>query len=419
MWQKIIAFFAAIIAFLSGLFSSSRKPTPEPETGATFEEIFDGVSSSQTDYIISLSQSDGSITEAFPAYDSSWKSTAPDYNGVSADTYTSWNSSEICPYFSCIAAIGLIEAEPEKGRETAEKYIEWHFNHLNTSAEDKNGVDGTIYDYMLFVNPNNTSETLCIPTQELKGKPEESYDSSDSYAALFLKLLYTYEKNYPDSEYLNSRKDDAQRVINALYSTYIPSLKLTAAKPDYGICYLMDNCEVYEGLVCASKLFTDVWNDSEKGNELKSRADDIADGIEKEMYSSAYSSYYSSVSDTGEKTSEVSGNALKSFYPNGVSQLYPIICGLAAPSSERATTIYNKFSSNFGTTESGKSWQNMDIGSSFPWAAILEAAVMMNDTDRASDYIAALKTKYLDNGCKYPYYCAEAGHVLSAVYKSK
>ncbi|MGC9122807.1 MAG: hypothetical protein ACP5IB_01865 [Thermoplasmata archaeon] len=90
------------------------------------------------------------------------------------------NSNEIIPYISNIASIGLIYAYELTGNESylnsAKKWIEWYSIHQNIN-KDNEGIVGIIYNY-------NISNGLELSTNY--------YNSSDSYAATFLILIYDY-----------------------------------------------------------------------------------------------------------------------------------------------------------------------------------------------------------------------------------
>ncbi len=404
MQIKLTAFFTALFMLV---FSVPSYRTERPE-------YYRDTINSQVEYIKELSQADGSVTMSRPVYDPAIAAmTLPTVNGVSGDEYKTWKSSKVCPYFSCISLIGALETSPEQGRIMAEKYIDWHFAHLNNPSTDCNSVDATIYDYRLFVDPSDSARTVCVSEHEIFGDGRD-YDSTDSYAALFLKLLQVYSEAFPDSDFLNGRSEDVQRVATAILSTYVGSLDLTTAKPGYDICYLMDNCEVYEGLICASNLFKNVFKNQNLSASFSEMADDVKSAINRRMYNPLAGAYYASIGADGRPSSSVSSSALPSFYPEGTSQLFVILSGIIEPDSLRARFIYERFNLYFGTDEAGKNWSALDVGASFPWALVVRAAVMMNDGERVESYFDSVQTRFFEKNCPYPYYCAEAGHILSA-----
>ena len=91
------------------------------------------------------------------------------------------------PYFADFAALALLGAG-ESYYENVRRYMDWHFDHLNTAQTDYNGVDGTIYDYTVTLsNGKLVSEKISINADGKK-----SYDSTDSYAATFLCVVAKY-----------------------------------------------------------------------------------------------------------------------------------------------------------------------------------------------------------------------------------
>lgn len=399
----IIRIISLIITFTMLIFPAKPQKTQRAE-------FYEQAIAAQTEYLYELLQTDGALVMSRPVYNPALLSmTVPD-TGAS---YLDWKSSKLCPYFSCIAATGLLEAASRQGRALCEKYISWHFDHLNSPDEDISGVDGTIYDYCCFVSPDG--ETVCIAYADMysDGKRAGDYDSTDSYAAVFLKLLYTYHGAFPDSGFLDGRRPQTDRVVNAMLSTFNEAINLTSAKPTYDIYYLMDNCEVYEGLICAGKLYESLFSDSREAERLYSIAGDIRAAIETTMYSELNRAYYSSVDANGKPTDKATPRALSSFYPTAVSQLFPAMCGVSDKDSFRSRFIYNRFNLYFGNGSDGKNWAELDAGANFPWALIAKAAVMQNDLERVEKYFDSLNGTYFSSGCPYPYYCAEAGYVLS------
>lgn len=150
-------------------------------------------------------------------------------NGAIA-TYTVSDKENytIMPYFASIACQGMLE--DIGSYDSVKKYIIWHLNHIN-ETEDVNGTKGTIYDYKYI---GNTEQT------------EKSYDSVDSYAAVFLSLLRKYEEKTGDKQLLIDNKEKIMLVAQAVNSVFSESLGLSEAKETYPIYYLMDNSEVYK-----------------------------------------------------------------------------------------------------------------------------------------------------------------------------
>ncbi len=150
-------------------------------------------------------------------------------NGAIA-TYTVLDKENytIMPYFATLACQGMLE--DIGSYDSVKKYILWHLNHIN-ETEDVNGTKGTIYDYKYIGNAEQT---------------EKSYDSVDSYAAVFLSLLRMYEEKTGDKQLLIDNKEKIMLIGQAVNSVFSESLGLSEAKATYPIYYLMDNSEVYK-----------------------------------------------------------------------------------------------------------------------------------------------------------------------------
>ena len=108
------------------------------------------------------------------------------------------------------------------------------------------GVHGTVYDHEVWYGVPST----------------QSYDSSDSYAATFLTLVRAYYDTTGDAAFLRGIEADLRLVAGAIYSTMDPRDGLTYAKADYRIKYLMDNAEVYRGLLDWAYLLREVYGDA-------------------------------------------------------------------------------------------------------------------------------------------------------------
>ena len=156
---------------------------------------------------------------------------------VYAPTGGVWKPSagvRIVPYFSCEAALGLISAWRMTGNssylKTVLDYLDWHDQHFNP--------DGTVYDYTGTVSS-------IVSTND--------YDSSDSYGAMYLCLLWRYYIATGDVSIFRERMPKIDLAVNAMYLT-MQSDSLTWAKPDYHIKYTMDNAEVFQGFFAAAQL---------------------------------------------------------------------------------------------------------------------------------------------------------------------
>ncbi len=379
-------FLAALYAFILTVFGlvapgedllpiAPREGVPTEENIALFREIYE----TEIEWLASLQLDNGAIPMT------------PVKNG----------EVRMNPYFADFAALALLD-EADEYADEVKAYMEWHFDHLNTAETDYNGVDGTIYDYLITVKDGKaTGETIAMY------KRNYSYDSTDSYAATFLSVLNKYYEKTGDGEYIIAHAEEIERIINALFATFHKGL--TYAKPDWRVKYLMDNCEVYEGLLAASELYNKVLSDRDEAykateDKCSAAAVEVADTIESQLWLPALGHYQVGAWKIIGTTSDVF--SWKKYYPCATAQLFPIIHGLIAPNTERANMLYDKFCESYN-------WESFEYDDVFYWGANLQAAVMMNDIDRVVTYM----TNYaeLTDDHAYPLYNADAARVCLAM----
>jgi hypothetical protein len=303
---------------------------------------------------------------------------------------SSGEKSKVVPYFSNFAAMGLL-ARPENDWNVI-MYMDWYFRHLN--FPDYNGVNGSVYDYWVY--PNGNEEVVKI-------NDKEHYDSIDSYASTFLVLLKKYYEVTDDADYLVDHRDLIEIIANAIVNLQ-QSDGLTWAMPDYKIKYLMDNSEVYEGFSAIEWITRNIFNDEQKAAFWAERKEAVANGIENKLWQNdknIYKYYYYTNGTTQWTT----------FYPDATAQLFPISNGLIDQNSERAIYLYNSFNQYF------PGWSVLNTGDAFPWAIIAFQASIMKDTTNVNKFLNTITGRFLDKGNPYPWYCAEAGHTISAAEK--
>lgn len=382
MKQKLII-ISVISMVLNGYFVHSE------EQRSIFQEKIDfyqSIVDSETEWIKSLQLSNGAFAFRVKEGELAW----------------------INPYFADYTAIALLQAgDGQEYVEEVKAYLDWHFDHLNDSETDKNGIDGTIYEYKAEVkNGIVVSETT-----------KEKYDSVDSYAASFLDLLWNYYNYTDDVEYLMEHYDEIVRVINAINATLDDGLSIT--KPDYHVKYLMDNTEVYEGLGRAVSLYDKVflpvlkknankYKDAEKIYEtLKKQRNELYEKIEEKMWNESEGYYAVGLGEDGKEICNFDWN---NFYADATSQLFPIIHGVLDKNSTRAKYLYETFGNHYAW-ESFEHYTNGDA--SFYWGRLPYTAAVMKDEDKVNTYMAY----YIENVIsehKKPLYNADAAWVILA-----
>jgi len=317
-------------------------------------------------------------------------------NGAIPMTYNPDAELTVNPYFSCYAVIALLD-DAETYADEVKKYFEWHFAHLNTSETDYAGIDGTIYDHIVTVENGVVTAERMHPRK---------YDSSDSYAAIFLTAINKYYEKTGDAEYLISKKNELSRVVNAMTATMHNGLAF--ACPDYKIKFLMDNSEVYEGAVNGAEIFEKVIcpADSSYNKTLdicKDTAEKVSNAIERKMWDYNKGYYQTALTQTGTNASNFSWN---SFYPSATSQLFAISCGVISPETERAKNLYAEFCNHHD-------WEHLNFNSEFCWGSVVMAAAKMNDKDRVVTYAKSYNAEFGDHA--YPLYSGDAGRAAIGV----
>ena len=298
----------------------------------------------------------------------------------------------IIPYFADFACLGLTAYGRSSDQQTVLNYINWHIGHMNDAATDKFGISGTIYDYIAGVSTG-------------------SYDSTDSYAATFLTLLYKYSETY-DPAFLKDRESLIDTLTNVMLATYIDKIGLTSATPDYDECILMDNCEVYQGFVSAFRIYEKYCGNSAKSATMAQYAATVKKSIIRRYWSSTKGCFYADVDLNGKADSAFK---LNRFYLDASSQLYPVIYGVISPKSKMAKSAYSKFKKYYlRKGVAGRDWAACSVKGSegYPWCILLGGVIKMGDKATAARFKKNVKAKFISKGHKYPYYCGEAGQLL-------
>ena len=318
-------------------------------------------------------------------------------NGALPMTPIKDGTVKVTPYFADFTALALLN-QPEKYAANVKAYMDWHFSHLNTAAQDHNGLDGTIYDYHITVE-----DGVVVKETILTDNGKNTYDSTDSYAATFLMVLQKYVEKTGDQAYILAHKAEIGRIAEVMFGTMVGDL--TLAKPDYRVKYLMDNCEVYEGMLAGAKLYKDVLVPADQTqtlmlNRLEQGAAMVADGIEKKMWSGSY--YHPTLDADDSVAWEFTWS---NFYPSATAQTFPIMHGLIATDSQRAQDLYAGFCNAYA-------WENMEIPDQYYWGSNVYLAAMMGDVERVSTYMALYER--VMNRHLFPLYNADAAKVSMA-----
>ncbi|MBE3577237.1 MAG: hypothetical protein IMX00_06055 [Limnochordales bacterium] len=288
----------------------------------------------------------------------------------------------VVPYFANFATYGLLlsPTDGEKYGPAVRRHLEWYLSKLE--RPDRFGVRGTVYDYELSW------------TGKLESK--EDYDSSDSYGATFFSALYRYYKATGDRAFVVSHRAELEEIAGAVLATQEPD-GLTWAKVNYKMKYLMDNAEVYRGLLDLAALYREAIGDIERAVHYENEAARIRDAIEKKMWKG---DHYTLALDAAGRALPFNG---KKWYPDATSQLFPIWLGVIDPSGEKASRIYQRFCAD------QPGWVELEKDDPFPWAQVGYTAALVGDYQRADAYVRAVRRRYVEAGWRaWPWHPAEA-----------
>ena len=323
-------------------------------------------------------------------------------NGAMPMTYSPNGELTVNPYFADFAALALLD-KADLYADNVKMYMDWHFDHLNTADEDFNGLDGTIYDYKVTMkNGHIVEEKISTPEKA------DSYDTTDSYAATFLTVVYKYFLKTQDSDYLVANARDLERITNVMFATLQNGL--TYAKPNHLIKYLMDNCEVYEGFLASSRIFEElVLRGKTEYTAMRDKCGELSftvrDNINTKLWNYVGNHYKTAlIAFVDLPRKYFSWNI---YYPQATSQLFPIICGVISPDTERARNLYEKFSATYH-------WEAFEYPDSFYWGANVQAAAVMNDVESVVEYMQNYLP--LTEKHSWPLYNMDSARVSMAAY---
>ncbi len=296
-------------------------------------------------------------------------------NGALPMTYSKNGELTVNPYFADFAALALLD-NAEVYADIVVKYMDWHFDHLNTAEEDFNGLDGTIYDYKVTMKNGEIAEEK-ISTPE----NADSYDTTDSYAATFLTVVNKYFCVTGDSDYLVRNAEDLERITNVMFATLQNGL--TYAKGNHRVKYLMDNCEVYEGFAAAAEIFEALvlsgkTEYSYMQVDCSEAADTVRKNINTKLWNFVGGYYLPGITAYVKIPTKIFSWDL--YYPQATCQLFPIICGVIEPDTDRAKALYEKFCEHYH-------WEAFDYPDDFYWGANVQAAAIMNDLESVTEYM--------------------------------
>jgi hypothetical protein len=291
-----------------------------------------------------------------------------------------YTSTMISPYFANTAAIGAVHGGVDLIN--VQQWMSWYVAH--STLPNPWSLPGVITDYNVASNGSISSTGTA--------------DSVDSYAATFISLAAAaWREGSPQlRSYVASLQTSLDLIASAI-DAVSDSDGLTWATPTYKMKYVMDNSEVYQGLVDLAFLRSQVYGDVAGAAAAAAHAAQIQAAIGTKLWSASRSQYAVALDDSGNLTWPQRGN-----WEDATTQLFPVLHGVIAATSSPAQIAYNKLSTEF------PNWPSLKKPDEYPWVSIAFVALQMNDLTRASTYASAIQKKY-SPGFAYPWYCAESG----------
>ncbi|MGO0061557.1 hypothetical protein ACTID9_16300 [Brevibacillus fluminis] len=276
--------------------------------------------------------------------------------------------ARINPYFTNLALLSLVESGE---CDCARQQLDWYLGHLH--------ADSYVNDYVW---------------QDGKEIDTGKADSEDSYPATFFLLALAYVDATGDFAWAYESREKLYRILAGLLALQQKD-GLTWAKRSWKVKYLMDNCEVVQGLYAAEKLFGAI---GEHRGALQARqaAERCADGIDS-MYSEKKAAY--AVYDRHFPN-------WRKWYPDATSQAFPVLSGMLDAGSDIALSLYRRLIEHFPRFE----W--FETGDQYPWMSMGEWACVMGDATRAAEMTIAAERLYI-HGPRHPYWLIQdaAGYI--------
>lgn len=311
---------------------------------------------------------------------------------------------DINPYFSNIAALGLVAADTVESRAGALAWMEWYLDHLN--AAGPNVPANSVFDYRYYPDTE---------TQVSGG----DFDSVDSYASTALNLAWAaWESGDPALQSFVSTNIVTYEAIANILNFGAPTgvrveppnagAGLTIAKPSYPIQYTMDNTEVFSGLRDFAALQNALGRTSEGSyygawaGTSQSAVTDLLWNATNDNWDWAY---------LNESNTDV-------FYAQGTAQLWPILDEVVVSTDPKAIAGWTQFEASWPT------WYDNGVPDAYPWISLARAAQLMGDNESAVAHLTDARERYLPGGFTLPtscgvatcgmWYVAEAGWFIQA-----
>jgi hypothetical protein len=330
------------------------------------------------------------------AADANWIASAQLPDGALANYPFNGTSAAIEPYVSNYGAIGLAAATAATGDPAyaadAWSWLFWYAAHMDPAT-------GYVTDYT-FANGAETSTG--------------TFDSTDAYAGTFLAAAWDTYAATDNTTDLAKLIPAIQLAVHAIESTQ-QSDGLTWATPTYFAKYLMDNAEVYGGLVSAENL-ADAAGDTALATEATSDATRSFAGIQG-LWNTTTNSYDWARAGADASTDTTTDWAL--LYPDALEQMWTIAWG--ASTSAHTATILSQFAADQPEwdqpTATAEELTSGTIGPALVgyWPFAATAFVVGGDADIGPAAAASLQADVDATSQAWPWNTGSAGQLILAL----
>jgi len=164
--------------------------------------------------------------------------------------------------------------------------------------------------------------------------------------------------------------------------------------------FLMDNAENYRGLRDWAWLLRELGHDAEAAIAGE-QAEAVRAGLEGRLFEAERGQFYWGDGLLGRRRAQAGR-----WYPDLVSQLYPLLNGVVGPADERATTAYERLGESFPR------WFHQEIPDRFPWALVAYCALLLGRDEDARAFIHNVAADFARAGRPYPWYILESAYTI-------
>lgn len=280
-------------------------------------------------------------------------------------------AGDVNPYFSCIAALGLLAETKncsitETEKKAVGRYLDWHTEIL-LETDGKMGIYRKENGKLIY---------------------KEKADSEDGYLGMYLFLMGKYLGKTENTDLPESWKKGISLALKKIQSLMQDGV--TQVSEENTTVYLMDNLEVWKGLY---ELEVAGIEDTQAISEIRKK---IQGQIEKTFWDDVHQRW------------RIIGNSdlyhPEEFYPDGVAQIYPLIYEFPVKEKKKQKVLYDQFAESF-------QWQKLNTKrTGFLWTITGMAAVQIGDIHDLVELIENYETEYCKER-KYPLYTGEAGWI--------